>query len=298
KKCPRMALFLINEMFYKTGLIDEEYDGTERIELLNQKLLDLEFGDLELDQRISVYKTEKRTFHLECQSTSDGTMILRMIRYDTRTALDEAQYTSSSIRVKIDDSGLIFLRSTRNTPDVMTIFLEVPQGQSVSYHIPVIRMMNYSLDYLIEHRLYMLLPFLFFNYEKQLEKVSHDSSLYEEIQALYNTIINRLRELTYSEDISAYEANTLYEALRIVFEALGKTSKAEQEVADIMGGEILEFRADKYYNAGLADGRAEGEHMMAKLVSILLADGKTGEAFRATKDAEYRDSLYKKYSIL
>ncbi len=37
-----------------------------------------------------------------------------------------------------------------------------------------------------------------------------------------------------------------------------KTGKAEQEVADIMGGEILEFRADKYYNAGLADGMEEG----------------------------------------
>ncbi|MCR4891160.1 MAG: hypothetical protein K5989_03110 [Lachnospiraceae bacterium] len=193
KKCPRMALFLINEMFYKTGLIDEEYDGTERFELLSQELPDLEFGDLELDQRISVYKTEKRTFHLECQSTADGTMILRMIRYDTKTALDEAYYTSSIVRVKIDDFGLIFLRSTRNTPDVMTVLLEVPQGQSVSYHIPVIRMMNYSLDYIIEQRLYMLLPFLFFNYEKQLQKVSNDSSLYEEIQTLYNTIINRLR---------------------------------------------------------------------------------------------------------
>ncbi|MCR4891584.1 MAG: hypothetical protein K5989_05330 [Lachnospiraceae bacterium] len=314
KKCPRMALFLINEMFYKTGLIDEEYDGTEKIELLSQELPDLEFGDLELDQRISVCKTEKRTFHLECQSTADGTMILRMIRYDTRTALDEAIYTSSFIHVKIDDSGLVFLRSTKNTPDIMTVFLEVPQGQSISYQIPVIRMMNYSLDYIIGHRLYMLLPFLFFNYERQLEKVSNDSTLFEEIQNLYNTIMDRLRELTDSEIISAFEANTLYEALKIIFEALGKTNKAEQEVADIMGGEILEFSADKYYYAGLADGikkgwndgrkegwndgRKEGEKKLAELIGFLLADGKTDEVARAVKDKDYRDSLYEKYSIL
>ncbi|MCR4891161.1 MAG: hypothetical protein K5989_03115 [Lachnospiraceae bacterium] len=125
-----------------------------------------------------------------------------------------------------------------------------------------------------------------------------------------------------------------------------------------MGGEILEFSVDKYYYAGLADGREEGlkegkeeglkkgreeglkkgreeglkkgreegvkkgreegvkegreeglkegrsggikegEHMMAKLVSVLLADGKADEVARVTKDEEYRDSLYKKYSIL
>ena len=54
KKCPRMALFLINEMFFKTGLIDEAYDGSERVELLDKELPSLDFGDLELDQRLAV----------------------------------------------------------------------------------------------------------------------------------------------------------------------------------------------------------------------------------------------------
>ena len=43
-----------------------------------------------------------------------------------------------------------------------------------------------------------------------------------------------------------------------MFEALGKTNKAEEEVANIMGGVILEFSADKYFDAGKAEGKAEG----------------------------------------
>ena len=58
--------------------------------------------------------------------------------------------------------------------------------------------------------------------------------------------------------ITAYEASTVYDALKAVFEALGKTNKAEKEVTDIMGGEILEFSADKLFNAGEAKGKAEG----------------------------------------
>ncbi len=171
-------------------------------------------------------------------------------------------------------------------------------------------MIDYSLEYIVDHRLYILLPFLFFNYEKQLGKAPGDSSLYEKIRNLYNAVISRLRELADFGSISAYEANTIFDALKIVFEALGKTNKAEQEVVDIMGGEILEFSADKFYNAGLADGKAigeadgrkegrdEGEQKMADLAARLAADGKSDEIVRAAMDKEYRSSLYEKYAIL
>ena len=258
KKCPRMALFLINEMFYKTNLIDEKYDGTERIELLDKEIPNLAFGPSEMDLRVAVYKSTRRTFHMECQSTSDGTMILRMVRYDTWTALDEAAYTQSFVRVKLDDSGVLFLRSTRNTPDVMTVLLEVPQGKSVSYQIPVIKMQDYTLDYLIENQLYILLPFFFFNYEEYLRQVPQNPDIFVEIRLVYARILFALGSLEYDQVITAYEASTIADALKTVLKALGKTNKADKEVTSIMGGTILEFSADKFFNAGKAEGRAEG----------------------------------------
>ena len=259
KKCPRMALFLINEMFFRTGLTDEEYDGSERVQLLDKELPSLEFGGLEMDLRIAVYKSTRKTFHLECQSTPDGTVILRMIRYDARSALEEAEYSGSCVRVKIDDAGVVFLRSAKNTPEIMTVVLEVPQGKSVTYQIPVVKMESYTLESLVENRLFILLPFLFFNYEKKLKKAPEDQQIYVEVRTLYDTILGKLRDLADNGLITAYEASTVYDALKAVFEALGKTNKAEKEVADIMGGEILEFSADKLFNAGEAKGRAEGK---------------------------------------
>ena len=297
KKCPRMALSLINEMFFRTGLMEEEYDGSEEITLLDRELPSPEFGDLEMDLRLAVRKGTRRTYHMECQSTADGTVILRMVRYEVRSALEEAEYTVSSLRVKIDDSGIVFLRSTRNTPEVMTVLLEVPQGRSVSYQIPVVRMQDYTLDTLMERGLYILLPFLFFNYEKQLRKAPNDQSLYAEIQTLYDTILGRLKELANQGTLTAYEASTLYDALKTVFTALGKTNQAEQEVARIMGGEILEFSADKYFDAGMQEGRAEGEQKLANLISKLLASGKAEEIARAASDREYRAELYREYAI-
>ena len=305
KKCPRMALFLINEMFFKTGLIDEAYDGTERVELLDKELPDLDLVNREMDLRLAVCKTVRRTFHIECQSKPDGTIILRMVRYDTRTALEEADYTASRIRVKLDDSGIVYLRSTRNTPKIMTVELEVPQGGLVSYKIPVIRMQDYTLEYINQNKLFILLPFLFFNYEKELSKAPNDKALYDEILALYDTILKKLRELADSGIITAYEASTLYDALKTVLDALGKTNKAEQEVASIMGGTILEFSADKYYDAGKVDGKIEGEiegeakgkQKMVKLVNALIDKGESDELKRALSDEKYLESLFQKYAI-
>ena len=309
KKCPRMALFLINEMFYRTGLINEKYDGTEKVELLDKELSNLGFEDLELDMRIAVYKSVRRTFHMECQSTADGTVILRMVRYDTRTAIEEADYTSSIIHIKLDDSGIVFLRSTQKTPKIMMVVLEAPQGKSVSYQIPVIKMQDYTLDYLIGNKLFILLPFLFFNYEKQLKKVPDDKGLYAEILKLYDSLLKQLKEQVDCNNLNAYEASTLYDALKTVFKALGKTNKAEQEVKTIMGGVILEFSADKYFDAGKAEGRKEGEkngkkegkkegvQSMADLINILTSSGKIDDLIRVANDEDFRESLFKKYAI-
>ena len=72
-------------------------------------------------------------------------------------------------------------------------------------------------------------------------------------------------------------------------------NKAESEAASIMDGKILEFSADKYFDAGKAEGRNEGEMKMAALIKKLLADGKSGDMMRALDDVTYRKSLLQTY---
>jgi len=258
QKCPRLALFLINELFFKNGLIQSEYTGSERVKLLNRELTDLEFGNLEEDIRLVVEKDEQGIFHMECESTAGDTRVmLRMVRYDTRSAVEDALITDNCIHVRIDDSGVLFLRSTKNTPSMVKVILECPQGNKVSYKIPTLKLQDYTLKEMLDKKLFILLPFLFFNYEKQLGNAS-DPHDYEEIKNLFETIIQYLQELADNETITGYEASTLYDALKVVIEALGEKHKTDKEVQTIMGGKVLEFSADKYYNAGKKEGLKEG----------------------------------------
>ena len=48
---------------------------------------------------------------------------------------------------------------------------------------------------------------------------------------------------------------------------------------------------------GEAKGQAEGEKRMSKLVECLLKDNRSKDLLRATEDAAYRETLYKKYHL-
>lgn len=258
QKCPRLILFLINEMFYKNGLIEKPYKGNEKIELLNRELTDLEFGNLEEDLRLKVGTNDHEIFHMECESSAGDTRImLRMIRYDNRSALEGAEIADGIIRVRIDDSGVLFLRSKKNTPDIVTVVLEGPQNSTMSYQIPALRLQDYTLDRMLENKLFVLLPFLFFNEEKQIERTPFDQKAYENVNTLFDDVIGKLKNLEKQGILDSYEASTLYDALKIVLVALGEKNKAEKEVSTIMGGTVLEFSADKYYNAGKDAGIAK-----------------------------------------
>ena len=301
QKCPTLALFLINELFFRRGLSDEEYTGKEQVELLDKELPRLGSGSLEMDMRILVKGVTERKFHLECESTPDGRVIIRMVQYNMMSALADANYEKAVIRTRIDDSGVLFLRSTSQTPDVMTVELTVPQNKVISYQIPVLKIQNYTLDSILEKKLYLLLPFLFFNYEKQLRLAKEDQMIYEQIQNLYAQILQNLESHTEQGLINAYEASTLYDALRIVLEGLGRTNESEKEVKQIMGGKLLEFSADHIYYAGEAageqKGEKKGENKLGRLISILLEASRYDDASKASSDPEFRQKLYVEFRM-
>ena len=69
-----------------------------------------------------------RHFHIECQSTSDGNMVVRMFEYDVQIAMRHAEKKRARYTVKFPQSAVLYLRSTRNTPDYKEICIQVPGG--------------------------------------------------------------------------------------------------------------------------------------------------------------------------
>ena len=48
-----------------------------------------------------------KKYHIECQSTTDDTMIIRMFEYDAQIAIDSAALENNCLTVKFPNSAVI-----------------------------------------------------------------------------------------------------------------------------------------------------------------------------------------------
>jgi len=141
-------------------------------------------------------REESRNYHLECQSTPDGSVIVRMYEYDSQIALKDGELEQGVLRVNFPQSAVLYLRYNENTPDVLRIYINTPGG-SVSYDIPIMKIGNYSVDLIFDKKLYFLIPFYIFVYSRELgknKKIGEDSDLLIDIRKTYIDIMGRLEK--------------------------------------------------------------------------------------------------------
>ena len=81
-----------------------------------------------------------------------------------------------------------------------------------------------------------------------------DHGVYEDMEKLYDSIMEKIQILADGDVLTSYEASTLFDAFKAVFEKLGDTNKTQKEVKTIMGEKILTFSADKIYKEGMEKG--------------------------------------------
>ena len=111
-------------------------------------------------------------YHLECESKEyNGYILFRMFEYDIMHAKKEG--TQDALTIEIPASGLLVLRDAGDPPEYMNFEIRTPAG-SVNYKVPVIRMSDYTLENIFDKKMYFLIPFYFFNLEKQFDRYNVD----------------------------------------------------------------------------------------------------------------------------
>ena len=203
-----------------------------------------------------------KKYHIECQSTTDGTMIIRMFEYDSQIAIDSAEIDGNRLTVKFPNSAVLYLRSNSNTPDKMEVHIETPGG-STSYDVHVIKIENYTINDIFERELYMYIPFYIFTFEPSFGIIEKDKEKLEQLKEQYNEIVQRLEKVCKDGGITEYQKRTIMDISSIVLEAIAsKYNNIRSEVDAIMGGEVLDYPAKRILNQGrnegLEIGRSEG----------------------------------------
>ena len=255
--CTWFVLPLLNEVF------DEHYDGTEKIITANdyhfQNMQDGRDEKLITDSSFRVLKgmTEKK-YHLECQSTIDNSMVLRFFEYDSQIALENAEVTENKLILTFPHSAVLFLRSNKNTKDVMEICFKIPCGE-ISYKIPIIKMQRYSLQDIWDKELYILIPFYIFTHEAHFQAYNSNNNMLQKLMNEFSDICKQLEKLADLERISELEKRTIIELSKKVVDNIArKYNNITEGVDHIMGGKVIETEAKKIYNRGMEQGLERG----------------------------------------
>ena len=279
EKMSYLAVPLINEVFHTS------YPEDVKITQLRNEHQQKD-GEIITDSCLLI---GKKMYHIECQSTDDTTMAIRMIEYDFAIAVENAEKQGRRYRIEFPRSCVLFLRSSGNTPDYLEADVIFPDGKTHVYSIPAIKMADYTKDHIFEKNLLMLLPFYIMRYEKKKHDMRKNLELLQILLDEYDEIrINLEKELTETGKAELY-TNLTKLIVKIADHIFEKEEDIRKGIGDIMGGKVLELESERL--------KAEGEARLGDLINRLIQDQRMEEIQIASTDPEKREQLYKEYGI-
>ena len=204
----------------------------------------------------SYFTIKRRKYHIECQSTDNSEMVIRMVEYDFAISLDDVNKEDGIYRMRFPNSAVIYLRGTEKTNLCMEMIM--PDGNTIRYQTPVLCIQKYTKDEIFQKKLLFLLPFYIMRYEKNKKRIGEDRTelkkLLEEYMSiesyLEQELLDRGREKAYRDLIELIE--------RIAEYIFAEEDSVKEGIGDIMGGRVLELQSDKLIKKGREEAREEG----------------------------------------
>ena len=287
EKMTYLVVPLINEVFHTSYPEDVKI-----VHLRNEH--QMEDGELITDARLLI---GDKVYHIECQSVDDTTMSIRMFEYDLAIALENRRKVGRRFFVEFPRSCVIYLRTTRNTPDVEEVELLFPDGQVCVYRVPTVKLERYTKDSIFEKNLLLLLPFYVMRYEDAAHTIGEDSEKLQGLLKEYEDIrINLEKELSTAGRSELYtDLNKLI--IRISNYIFREEEKVRKGVDEVMGGKVLQLESERLREEGMAIGKAEGEARLSALINRLILEGRSDEIQKVVTDVNRRQELYSEYKL-
>ena len=185
QKMPQLLIPLINEVFHTS------YSEEEHFEQLRNEHYE-KYGTVITD---SIIQIGNHIYHLECQSSKDKTMVIRMFEYDISIAIEHASYENDEIwEIKFPQSCVLYIRNHRDLPDYHEAVVKFADGQKMRYRVPILQAKKYTVDRIFEKRLLILLPYHILRYEHFLKHNGMDTRKLQQLLADFREINRRLEE--------------------------------------------------------------------------------------------------------
>ena len=268
EKNPTLLIPIINTVF------STNYDIAEKLDLLSGEHHILPNADSRDTEEIitdSCIRLKNKLYHIECQSNPDGSMVIRMVEYDFYIALEHATKVGNVYEMEFPQSAVLYLRHTDKTPDSLKMNIKFPNGDYVSYEVPIFKAQELSADELLSKKLFFIIPYYILKYEKAVETVDHEKLVRE-----YQTLYNGMKKALENGFLNEYDMTNIVQYTNELVDYIFKENEdVRKEVTGIMGGQVLETYADKCINQSIHKERIK---TAKALISLDLSDEEISKA--------------------
>ena len=246
EKMPQLAVPLINEVF-GTSYPEDVKIIQKRNEHQTKK------GRIITDSHLLI---ANRIYHIECQSTDDSTMVIRMIEYDFAISLEQVQKENGRYRMYFPQSCVLYLRGIKKR-NTISVELVMPNGDTVEYTVPVVQVQEFTCDDMLRKRLLFLLPYHVIKYEQEKD-LDTDSEKWKEFLDECKKIESYLEENFLEKGNEKSYRDMIELIIRIADHVFRDNEKVRKGFGDVMGGKVLELESDRLIKQGLEQGFKRG----------------------------------------
>lgn len=249
QRFPKLAVALINEVFHADYTEDEviiqgrnEYHGMDG-KVINDAMI----------------RIRDKIYHIECQSTSDGLMVIRMVEYDFKIALEETrnilmdelkkkpeERSKEPLSFRFPKSCMVCVRPGIQKEESLKLQVIMPNEQKVLYEVPVVQAQSFSKEDMFKKRLLILIPFYVLRYEKDIRDGKNETL--DKLELEYRFIKDQL----ITEGSSINEPRLYFDLAMLsqrILDYVGRDNKEYKErMGNAMGGVILEMESDKIWD--------------------------------------------------
>ncbi len=263
EKMPELVIPLINEVFgtnYPADIPIEQQRNEHQTKS----------GEKITDTRL---KIADKIYHIECQSTSDTEMVIRMIEYDFAISLESKKIENGRYRIYFPHSCVLYLRG-KGRSNTIGMDIVMPNGQIIKYDLPAIYVENYTTDVIFQKKLLFLLPFYIMRYEKSREKLDKNPKELRELLQEYEKIAGKLEDSLLGRGREAQHRYLVEVIIRISDYIFANSEKTRKGVNAAMGGEVLDLKTDKLINEIRQDVKEEvRDEVKMEIVVYMLKKG-------------------------
>ena len=246
EKMPQLAVPLINEVF-GTSYPEDVKIIQKRNEHQTQN------GRVITDSHLLI---ANRIYHIECQSTDDSTMVIRMIEYDFAISLEQVQKENGRYRMYFPQSCVLYLRGIKKR-DAISVEIVMPNGGTVEYTVPVVQVQEFTCDDMLRKRLLFLLPYHVIKYEQEKD-LDTDREKWKEFLDECKKIESYLEENFLEKGNEKLYRDMVELIIRIADHVFRDNEKVRKGFGDVMGGKVLELESDKLIQRGIEQGLEQG----------------------------------------